>query len=267
LEEKSELRRRRENNSASSRSHWEEFSKTLESSEERYRELKHSRRRIEWPRKEDRTKSINTLLSNEEKDFIQDMLEVALVAAQVYLLTTQLEPGDPWENMHQAAIQSLGLVGDELKQKSLGREATYHEHIGKRTRKSQSPRTQRTNSPDRENHEARREDTRNIIKHARVKKSCYAWDEGNYEDGEKEMGALCFTRRVRRTRVPKGFKLPHDQQKYDGLSEPKLWLLDYLQAVQILRGSRATMMQSLQLCLTSTSRSWLSKLPDDSIGS
>jgi hypothetical protein len=27
------------------------------------------------------------------------------------------------------------------------------------------------------------------------------------------MGALCFTRRVHRTRVPKGFKLPHDQQK------------------------------------------------------
>jgi hypothetical protein len=25
------------------------------------------------------------------------------------------------------------------------------------------------------------------------------------------MGALCFTRRVRTTLVPKGFKLPHDQ--------------------------------------------------------
>jgi hypothetical protein len=30
------------------------------------------------------------------------------------------------------------------------------------------------------------------------------------------MGALCFTRRVRRTRVPKGFKLPHDQQSMMG---------------------------------------------------
>jgi hypothetical protein len=27
----------------------------------------------------------------------------------------------------------------------------------------------------------------------------YAWKEENYEDDEKEMGALCFTRRVRRT--------------------------------------------------------------------
>jgi hypothetical protein len=81
------------------------------------------------------------------------------------------------------------------------------------------------------------------------------------------MGALCFTRRVRRTRVSKGFKLPHDQQKYDGSQEPTLWLSDYLQAVQILGGTRATTMQSLQLHLTSAARSWLNTLPNDSIGS
>jgi hypothetical protein len=46
------------------------------------------------------------------------------------------------------------------------------------------------------------------------------WREENYEDNEKEMGALCFTRRVRKMRVPKGFKLPHDQEKYDGSQEP-----------------------------------------------
>jgi hypothetical protein len=86
---------------------------------------------------------------------------------------------------------------------------------------------------------------------ARVNNARYAWKEENYEDDKKEMGVLCFTRRVRRTRVPKGFKLPDDQKKYDGSQEPKLWLSDYLQAVQILRGSRATAMQSLQLHLTS----------------
>jgi hypothetical protein len=78
---------------------------------------------------------------------------------------------------------------------------------------------------------------------------------------------LCFTRRVCRTQEPKGFKLPHDQQKYDGSREPELWLSDYLQAVKILRGSRAIAMQSLQLHLTGASRSWLRKLPEDSIGS
>jgi hypothetical protein len=81
------------------------------------------------------------------------------------------------------------------------------------------------------------------------------------------MGALCFTQRVHKTRVPKGFKLPHDQQKYDGSQEPKLWLSDYLQAVQILGGTRATTMQSLQLHLTGAAQSWLSTLPNDSIGS
>jgi hypothetical protein len=86
-----------------------------DSSEERHRKPKHSRRRKAWPRKEDRAKSINTPLSHEEEDFIQDTPEVALVAAQAYLLTTQPEPGDPQEHMHQAAIKSLGLVGDELK--------------------------------------------------------------------------------------------------------------------------------------------------------
>jgi hypothetical protein len=159
-----------------------------------------------------------------------------LVAAQVYLLNTQAEPGYSRENMHQAAIKSLGLVGDELKQKSLGRKPTHHGHTGKRSRKSQSPQTQRSNSPGRENHEARREDARSIITQARVNKSCYAWDEENYEDEEKEMGALCFTQRVCRTWVPKVFKLPHDQQKHDGSQEPELWLSDYLQAVKILGG-------------------------------
>jgi hypothetical protein len=78
---------------------------------------------------------------------------------------------------------------------------------------------------------------------------------------------LCFTRRVRKTRVPKGFKLPHDQEKYDGSQEPTLWLSDYLQAVQILGGTRATAMQSLQLYLTGAARSWLNTLPNDSIES
>jgi hypothetical protein len=93
------------------------------------------------------------------------------------------------------------------------------------------------------------------------------WKEENYEDDEKEMGALCFTHRVRKTRVPKGFKLPHDQQKYDGSQEPTLWLSDYLQAVQILGGTKAIAMQSLQLHLTGTAQSWLNTLPNESIGS
>jgi hypothetical protein len=97
--------------------------------------------------------------------------------------------------MHQAAIKSLGLVGDELKNKSLGKKSTYHEHTGGRSRRSQSSQSQRTNSPGKTDNEARREDTRNIIMQARVNKAWYAWDEENYKDEEKEMGTLCFTQR------------------------------------------------------------------------
>jgi hypothetical protein len=147
------------------------------------------------------------------------------------------------------------------------KEATHHEQIGKRKRKSQSPRTQRSNSSDWKNYKAQREDAWNIITQARVNRSHYECYEGNYEVEEKEMGLLCFTRWVCKTQEPKGFKLPHDQQKYDGSQEPELWLSDYLQAVKILGGSRAIAMQSLQLHLTGASRSWLSKLPEDSIGS
>jgi hypothetical protein len=53
----------------------------------------------------------------------------------------------------------------------------------------------------------------------------------------------------------------------NGSQEPSSWLLDYLQAVRILGGSREIAMQSLQLNLTGTTRSWLSKLERETIGS
>jgi hypothetical protein len=168
--------------------------------------------------------------------------------------------------MHQAAIKSLGLVGDKLKQHSSENKSTYYEDKGKKGRRYQSSQNQRSNSTSDEDRKARTTDARNIIAQSRVNKVRYAWNEENYEDDEKEMGALCFIRRIRRMQVPKGFKLPHDQQKYDGSQEPRLWLSDYLQAVQILRGIRATTTQSLQLPLTGAARSWLSTLSNDSIG-
>jgi hypothetical protein len=81
------------------------------------------------------------------------------------------------------------------------------------------------------------------------------------------MEASCFTHRVCTTPVPKGFKLPHDQQKYDGSQELQSWLSDYLQAVKTLGGTKETAIQSLQLHLTSAARSWLSKLERGIIGS
>jgi hypothetical protein len=176
---------------------------------------------------------------------VQETPEAALVAAQAYLLTTQPKPGDPREHMHQAAIRSLGLVEDKLRKHLLEKKATYHKGKRKEGLKRQPSQSEASESSGDKKRKTQKEDARNIIAQARVNNARYAWKEENYEDDEKEMGTLCFTRRVRRTRVPKGFKLPHDQQKYDGLQEPTLWLSDYLQAVKILRGTRATAMQSL----------------------
>jgi hypothetical protein len=176
---------------------------------------------------------------------VQETPEAALVAAQAYLLTTQPEPGDPWEHMYQATIRSLGLVEDRLRKHPPEKKATCHKEKRRKSFKRQPSQSQTSESLGDEKRKARREDARNIIAQARVNNACYAWREENYEGDEKEMGALCFTRRVRRTQVPKGFKLPHDQQMYDGSQEPTLWLLDYLQEVQILGETRATAMQRL----------------------
>jgi hypothetical protein len=212
-------------------------------------------------------KSLNAHPSNEEEDFVQETPEAALVAAQAYLLTTQPEPGDPREHMHQATIRSLGLIEDKLMGNLPEKKATHRKERRKKEFKRKSSRNKSSESSGDEKRQKRKEDARNIIAQARVNNSRYAWKEENYKDNNKEMGALCFTRRVHKTRVPKGFKLPHDQQKCDGSQEPTLWLSDYLQAVQILRGPRATAMQSLQLHLTGAARSWLNTLPNDSIGS
>jgi hypothetical protein len=71
---------------------------------ERHRDPKHSRRTTSQVREESYAKSQSAQQSEEEEDFIQETPEAALVAAQSYLLTTQPEPGDPREHMHQAAI-------------------------------------------------------------------------------------------------------------------------------------------------------------------
>jgi hypothetical protein len=126
--------------------------------------------------------------------------------------------------MHRAALQGLRMVGNKLTAKD---KDAYH---NKGTHKPRSP--HRHNSP-RYRSSGRRSRSASPKYHKsprrggtrRSRTPTRAYD---YEDGEKEMGASCFTRRVRTTLVPKGFKLPHDWQKYDGCQEPSSWLSDYL---------------------------------------
>jgi hypothetical protein len=107
----------------SSGAHWDEYNEASESSEERHKDPKHNRRTTMWAREENHARSI-THPSDDEEDSVQETLEAALVAAQVYLLTTQPEPRDPREHMHQAAIRSLGLVEDRLRKHSPEKKTT-----------------------------------------------------------------------------------------------------------------------------------------------
>jgi hypothetical protein len=121
----------------SSGAYWGEYSDVSESSRERHRDPKHSRRTTAWAREESRVKSISAHPSDEEEDFVQETPEAALVAAQAYLLTTQPEPGDPQEHMHQAAIRSLELVEDRLRKHPLEKKTTYQKEKRKKSFKRQ----------------------------------------------------------------------------------------------------------------------------------
>jgi hypothetical protein len=209
-EERDMLMRSRDDNSTSSGGYWGGYSDASEYSMERRRDPKHNRRTTAQTIEESYAKSLSVQQSEEEEDFMQETPEAALVAAQTYLLITQPEPGDPREHMHQAAIRSLGLIEDKLIGKLPEEKATQHKEKRKEELKRKSSRNESSESSSDERRQKRQEDARNIIAQARVNNSRYAWKEENHEDDEKEMGALCFTRRVRKTRVPKGFKLPHD---------------------------------------------------------
>jgi hypothetical protein len=70
LAEKSELRKSQESYSASSRSYLSEYRETSDSSKERHREPKHSRRKTTRGTEEERARSISAPLSDEEENFV-----------------------------------------------------------------------------------------------------------------------------------------------------------------------------------------------------
>jgi hypothetical protein len=112
-------------NSIPSEGYWSEYTNSSESSMERHRDPKHSRRTTTHVVEESYTRSTSPNQPEEEEEFVQETPEVALIAAQAYLLTTQPKPGDPREQMHQAAIRSLGLVEEKLKGNILEKKSTH----------------------------------------------------------------------------------------------------------------------------------------------
>jgi hypothetical protein len=95
----------------------------------------------------------------EEEEFIQETPEAALIAAQVYLLTTQPKPDDLREQMHQAVIE------EKLKR-------SIPEKRSREEVKCKFSRNETSESSEDEKRQKRKEDARNIIAQARVNNSC-----------------------------------------------------------------------------------------------
>jgi hypothetical protein len=89
--------------------------------------------------------------------------------------------------MHQAAIRSLGLVEEKLKENFSKKKSTHRSKRKKEEVKRKSSRNETSESSEDEKSQKMNEDARNIIAQARVNNSHYAWREENYEDDEKEI--------------------------------------------------------------------------------
>jgi hypothetical protein len=181
---------------------------------------------LEYSERQSLSKNLDSSFLSVDKqgNIIPKTPKAALVVAQTYLYTTRPSPGDPREQMHRAGLQGLRIVGNKLTAKEEEAHCNKGAHKPRSPRHHNSPRhqsgSQRSRSPSPRRHKS--------PKHRGTRRSRTPTKACDYEDDEKEMGASCFTHRVRTTPVPKGLKLPHDQQKYDGSQEPQSWLSDYL---------------------------------------
>jgi hypothetical protein len=136
---------------------------------------------------------LSFLLVDEQGNIIPNTPEAALVAAQTYLYTTRPSPGDPREHMHQAILQGLRMVGNKLLAKC---EEAYH---NKGTHKPRSPRRRSSSRCRSSSRRSRSSSPRHhkSPKHGGTRRSRTPTKAYNYEDDKKEMGASCFTHRVR----------------------------------------------------------------------
>jgi hypothetical protein len=150
-------------NSSPSEGYWSEYTNSSESSMERHKDLKHNRRTTTRVVEESYTRSPSTNQPEEEEEFVQETPEAALIAAQAYLLTMQPKPGDPREQMHQAAIRSLRLVEEKLKGNISEKKSTHRSEREKEEVKYKSSRNETSESSEDEKHQKRKEDARNII--------------------------------------------------------------------------------------------------------
>jgi hypothetical protein len=100
------------------------------------------------------------------------MPEAALAAAQAYLLATKPEHGDPREDMHRVAMQSLEIVEGKIREQ--GREIKSTNLKGKEKSRYNLADNEYSESSEEKKRQKRNEDARSIIAQARVNKSRHA---------------------------------------------------------------------------------------------
>jgi hypothetical protein len=163
-EERDMFARSRENNSMSREEYWDDYSD--EYNRERRGDPKHNRGTTAQSREERYSRNTIPQLEEEEEDFVQEIPEAALIAAQAYLLTRRPEPRDPREEMHQAAIRSLGIVEGKIMGKGLEAKSTSYKEGRKKEFKYKITRNESSESSEEERQQNRKEDARNIIAQA-----------------------------------------------------------------------------------------------------
>ena len=131
----------------------------------------------------------------------------ALYTAAAYLEAIKPLADDPNAKLHRQQIKSLALAAKAIRQ-------VPRNPGGSRDRALVDAPREEHNHSGRRHHSKERSGSRRRRSRSRSRRS---YSSDSYSDREPEPhGALCFTRRVRETRMPKGFKLTSEQPKYTG---------------------------------------------------
>ena len=255
-----ELNRRKEAASASSRRR-ADLSRQSRTSGDSHREARNrARSRLQHIPEAEREHLVQNLdmsfMSIDTRgNIIPKTPEAGYMATHAFILASKPPPGDPRETLYNMAIAGVGAMGTAFV-------STPPEGAARQN----SPRPAAATAAAPEGPSGAR-DTAAQARVDRARQSRREHRQSPELNDEDMCGLPCFTRRVRKTRVPSGFKLPDNFKKFDGLQDPEDWLVDYLETVKLTGGTRATAMQSIQVHLSGAARSWIKKLTPGSIDS
>ena len=171
--------------------------------------------------------------------------EAAYMATHTYLMATKPTADDPPYAAYQTAMAGMGMMGRVVADKGPAPRPDRSPHHQSSPRHGGEPVIRRSRSPRHPQDNTPVANARDTIAQNRVDRSREERDTREYNEDEM-CGVNCFTRRIRKTRVPHNFQMPDKYRKFDGLQDPDEWITDYLETVKIRGGNKATAMQSIQ---------------------